>query len=59
MNALQMRRECAANAPRMRRECAANKEGPVTYRGDVPLALFKNTEMVLPVLLLQVALLMI
>ena len=47
------------NAPRMRRECAANKEGPVTYRGDVPLALFKNTEMVLPVLLLQVALLMI
>ena len=37
----------------------SNKEGPVTYRGDVPLALFKNTEMVLPVLLLQVALLMI
>ena len=51
----------AAHSRRDRGAFAArsNKEGPVTYRGDVPLALFKNTEMVLPVLLLQVALLMI
>ena len=62
--AARSRRVRGAFAAHSRRDRGAfatrsNKEGPVTYRGDVPLALFKNTEMVLPVLLLQVALLMI